>query len=165
MKESHIKLLHAIELGYKVNIDGKIISPSGKIIKGSKTAQGYNHTSALFNGKKFKVMAHRLQAYFKYGSKIFNEGIHVRHLNGIPDDNSFENIAIGTASENNMDKPKDVRVRAAVLSQANRKKRFKYNYEQIKDFYTKHGWQKTEKEFSISNPSTLHHILKKTNKP
>ena len=40
---------------------------------------------------------------------MFKEGIEVRHLNGNSKDNSFDNIEIGTHSENMMDIPKEKR--------------------------------------------------------
>lgn len=59
-------------------------------------------------------MVHQLQAYQKYGDLLFNDGIVVRHLNGVPTDNSWDNICIGTHSDNMLDKPKYVRERVAL---------------------------------------------------
>ncbi len=39
--------------------------------------------------------------------------VHVRHLNGAKENNCFSNIAMGTASDNSMDIPKEVRVSQA----------------------------------------------------
>lgn len=41
-------------------------------------------------------MIHRLQAYQKFGDKIYEDGIVVRYLNGDRYDNSYDNIGIGT---------------------------------------------------------------------
>ena len=47
---------------------------------------------------------------------MFRDGIQVRHLNGDPKDNSWDNIAIGTQSDNMMDIPIEERVRKAKLA-------------------------------------------------
>ena len=53
---------------------------------------------------------------------MFEEGIEVRHLNGDKTDNRWENIDIGTHSENMMDQPKEIRVRKS-----------KYAHEKVSD--------------------------------
>jgi hypothetical protein len=37
---------------------------------------------------------------FKYGDLLYEEGTVVRHLNGDPGSNAWDNIAIGTMSDN-----------------------------------------------------------------
>lgn len=46
------------------------------------------------------VYEHQVVALKKYGSRAAEDGIVVRHLNGIKDDNRPENIAIGTQTQN-----------------------------------------------------------------
>ena len=55
------------------------------------------------NGKRLYIPIHRLQAFQKFGMKMFEPGIEVRHLNNNNYDNSWDNIALGTRSENMLD--------------------------------------------------------------
>ncbi len=59
------------------------------------------------------VPVHRMQAYQKYGIVIFKKGMAARHLDGNPLNNRWENIVLGTYSDNMMDIPKKVRLRTA----------------------------------------------------
>jgi len=95
-------LLFAYNKGYRI-INGKIINPKGKTIKGHN-ANGYLNFGV--NTKEFhdNVPVHRLLAYQKYGNQILEEGIVVRHLDGNSLNNLEENIVIGTQSDNMMDK-------------------------------------------------------------
>lgn len=60
------------------------------------------------------VAIHRLQAYQKFGKKIFEKGIQVRHLNGNCKDNCYDNIVLGSPSQNSMDRSIDVRKSMAI---------------------------------------------------
>ena len=57
-------------------------------------------------------------AFQKFGIRLFDPGIEVRHLNG-PQDNRKESIEIGTKSQNMMDR--DPAVRKAIAAGAARK--------------------------------------------
>ena len=57
-----------------------------------------------------------MQAYQKFGNLIFQDNIQVRHLNNNSQDNSWDNIEIGTAKENAMDKFEHVRKNAATIA-------------------------------------------------
>jgi len=97
-----------------VKKDGTIIGVRGKPLKClSNSNSGYLYCTLRRDGKRRILNVHQLQAYQKYGDVIFNDSIHIRHLNGNPKDNSWDNISIGTQSDNMMDIPKDVRVRSA----------------------------------------------------
>ena len=97
--------------GYKINLEGKVFNNNREILG---TLGRYKYFTIRLNGKtNTKVKFHRLQAYVKYGEKLFEEGIEVRHFNGDNFDNSWDNILIGSHSDNMMDKPKDTRVRQA----------------------------------------------------
>lgn len=96
----------AYQAGYRVTEEGEVISPhSGKPLKLYLRKHGYlsfsyDHTD--------KVWVHRLQAFQKYGDRIYEKGIQVRHLDGNSVNNRADNIAIGTQSENMMDRrPED----------------------------------------------------------
>lgn len=98
----------AYQAGYRVTEQGDVISPySGKPLKLWMRKHGYmsfsyDHTD--------KVWVHRLQAFQKYGERIYEKGIQVRHLNGDSLDNRAENIAIGTQSDNMMDRRPEDRI-------------------------------------------------------
>ena len=101
----------AYEKGYRVTKDGQLLNPKGRKI-GSINSHRYERTT--INEKQKTIFTHRLQAYQKYGSKLFGDGIVVRHLNGNRLDNSWNNIAIGTQKDNAMDMPKEQRIRRAI---------------------------------------------------
>lgn len=96
------------EKGYSISPKGDMIRPDGSKIGGTKK-EGYMCTGLRFDDTTLSVFFHRLQAFQKYGNKLFEKGIVVRHLDGNPLNNSFENIAIGTDHDNAMDIPKEKR--------------------------------------------------------
>ena len=103
----------AYERGYRVTKDGHLLNPKGIKI-GAISSTGYYHFGFKINKKHTNILTHRLQAYQKYGDKLFQDGIMVRHLNANPLDNSFNNIAIGTNRDNQMDIPKEIRIKRAI---------------------------------------------------
>ena len=108
------KLQIAYERGYRVTKNGCLIGLRCKRV-GSINNDGYETTTILNNNKRIYIQTHRLQAYQKYGDKLFEDGIVVRHLNGNKLDNSCNNIAIGTSKDNAMDIPKHIRQKRAAL--------------------------------------------------
>jgi DNA-binding transcriptional regulator YiaG len=108
MSKSKELLIYVYNKGYRVNQDGDVISFTGQIRKPRLDSRGYLTFNINFNKCSWPISVHRLVAYQLYGDKIFKSGIQVRHLNGNKIDNSFKNIAIGTQSDNMMDKkPED----------------------------------------------------------
>jgi len=72
---------------------------------------------------------HFLVAYEKFGESFFEKDIQVRHLNGNYDDNSWDNIALGTSSQNANDRdPLERKIHALKTSWNNRR----FSEEQIK---------------------------------
>jgi hypothetical protein len=115
--------------GYKVTPEGTLLNPNGKPMKGSKDSQGYIRGSFRLDGKRTNFMIHCLQAYQKYGDKIYQKGILTRHLDSDKSNNSESNIAIGTHSDNMMDQPKEQRIAKAKHAAAARKR---HNYAVIR---------------------------------
>ena len=154
---------YAYDKGYRITKEGVFKNPEGKILKGYKH-NGYRKYKLRVPGnynKYYHFKLSRFQAYCKYGDKIYNEGIVVRHLNGIRDDDSWDNIAIGTQSENMMDKPKDVRMRASLIAASYNRK---YDVIKVREYYNKvKSYRKTQKHFGISSGATLHNILHRPN--
>ena len=116
MSKSNIGVVYAHSRGYRIK-NGEMISPSGATLKGSLTNAGYRRINlrvpGSHRGNSYRVMFHRLAAYQKFGEKIFDAELEVRHLDGDPQNNNYHNISIGTHSENMMDRRRSDRVRHA----------------------------------------------------
>lgn len=149
----------AFEKGYRINNKGEVIGLKGQVVGFTQT-NGYPTFKVRdVDNKNLNVSSHRLQAYQKYGDKIYDDGIVVRHLDGDKHNNTKDNIAIGSYSENYMDQPENVRASRAKHAASFLKK---YDNEEIKKFHSEHGsYAKTMERFNISSKGTLHHILKK----
>lgn len=162
MSKRNEVLISAFYAGYQVNTDGSVTSSIGNILKLKLNTSGnykYYSFSYRFNNKTESVKVHRLQAYQKFGPKMFERGIQVRHLNGKPLDNSFDNIAIGTVSENQMDISEDSRMKRALHATSSNRV---YNVKDVREFYKlEKSYTKTMEQFKISSKGTLHYILNK----
>lgn len=156
MERSKNELL-AIEKGYKITINGDILNPKEKILTGTIYNKNYKKFNIRLNEKHIPVKVHRLQAYQKFGEIIFNEDIVVRHLDGNGLNNSWDNIDIGSYSDNMMDKPKEERIRIA--SNANKK----YSDELVLEIkaYRDLGHTYTEimEKYNINSKGTLSYII------
>lgn len=152
----------AYKKGYRVCLDGSIVTPK-RTNKTRISTSGYPVFYVRSKNRAEQVLVHRLQAYQKYGDKMFEKGIEVRHSNGVRTDNSWDNILIGTHSDNMMDIPKHIRIAKAVHASSFNKK---HKHEDIIDFHNKNGrsYIKTMTEFNISSKGTLHFILNKNAK-
>lgn len=89
----------AFEKGYRADEYGRVISPKGKYVSLFLNTR-YLKFSLRIKGKIEKVRVHRLVAYQKYGESLYNPGIIVMHIDGISINNQYENIALGSQSEN-----------------------------------------------------------------
>lgn len=113
----HIMYAHA--RGYRVLKCGKVQSFTGTILKLRDRFKGKGRRAADspylefcapdLDGRSRSVMVHRLQAYQKFGRRMFEPGLVVRHKNDITRDNAWDNILLGTYSENSMDKSPEAR--------------------------------------------------------
>lgn len=108
----------AHERGYRVDVDGRVMSLMGRYLKCKKHKS--NHGNVYYyeftvydptTHKRGHVMVHKLQAYQKFDLLAFKDSI--RHLNGNSLDNSEENIDIGTQHDNYMDRDPNVRLEHA----------------------------------------------------
>lgn len=151
-------IIRCYEMGYRVSKEGLIESPHGRILKGSFW-RGYTCFSVRDGDNHMKIYAHRLQAYQKFGDKMFEPKILVRHLNDVGTDNRWDNIAIGTQSDNMMDMcPKKRKEKAIHAS----RKRKKYDNDKVKEFYAQcKSYSITMKEFGMTSKGTLSYILHK----
>lgn len=111
-------VLEAFEAGYDINKNGHLIRKD-KTIKSNFNGviNGYSYISLrLPSNSRAQVLIHKMQAYKKFGDSMFEKGIVVRHKNGIKTDNSWDNILIGTASENQLDIPEKIRIKSATIA-------------------------------------------------
>lgn len=144
--------------GYRVTMSGVLLNPKNIEI-GSLTGRYlYGSFKSKKNNVKLKrFSAHRLQAFQKYGNKLYEEGIMVRHKNGNPIDNSWDNILIGTNKENAMDIPEHIRISRALHASSFLRK---HDKEEVKKYYQEcKSYKKTMEKFNISSKGTLHYIL------
>jgi hypothetical protein len=156
--------IEAYNKGYRVTENGEVISHKGKTIKLYLGSAGYYKFSFRSEEKikdnRVSFCVHRLQAFQKYGQKLFRKGIEVRHKDGVKANNSWDNILIGTHSENMMDIPKHIRIEKALYATSFVRK---YDKEDVIKFHKENGnsYKKTMEEFGISSKGTLHFILNK----
>lgn len=108
-------LLTAIEKGYYISKEGIVFNKDGKEVK-PQIFNGYKRFSvrSSYLNHPMPIQFHRLQAYKKFGNKIFDPTLEVRHIDGNSLNNSLDNIELGTASENTFDKSKETRNRVAL---------------------------------------------------
>lgn len=118
----HEYIKEAVNRGYRIDSEtGNIISPTGKIrenkLFGSQRYPSFAMTKIINGVKKTASFpVHKFAAYCYFGDSAFT--LHVRHLNGNTLDNSLKNIALGSPSENEMDKPKSVRSNSAKIARS-----------------------------------------------
>ena len=79
------------------------VAPSGKLRSISAHTEGYGKFNIRVDRRCSTVFCHYLMAYQKFGIAAFEKGIWIRHLNGNRLDASFDNIAIGSPSDNHGD--------------------------------------------------------------
>jgi len=145
--------------GYVVTEDGILLNPKGIKIAGYLNHMGYYKTQIRVKGVITELCPHRLQAFQKYGNKLFEKGIIVRHLNGISTDNSWDNILVGTQSDNMLDIPEQIRIKKAKYAASFIKK---YDKTEVREYYSlTNSYKKTMEKFNISSKGTLHYILNK----
>lgn len=168
MSETDNIMILAYDRGYRV-VGGEVISPHTlkprKLYISNTGYPAFSYRKP--KGEKFVIKAHRMVAYQKYGDKMFQGGLQVRHLDGDKMNFSEDNIVIGTASENMMDIPKPIRerVQAAATRAASRVNR-KWSRDMVRAIRNRHNETKSYKivmeEFSISSKGTLYYILNHT---
>lgn len=154
----------AYHTGYRVTKDGQLVSFTGRKLKCFLNSSGY-YVETIRNPNKLnkglvQLRVHRLQAYQKFGDRIYKEGMVVRHLNGISTDNSWNNIAIGTCRDNSLDIPSEKRI--SMSRYAAKFMPLRYSHERI--FHIKEDRQKgmsyseLMRKYNISSKGTISYI-------
>jgi hypothetical protein len=159
MNKTNKAIIEIFNRGYRATSSGEILNPSGEIRK-LGVAKGYKRFTIRTKKDYVSIPVHRFVAYQKFNSELFSSDIQVRHLDGNPLNNSFDNIAIGTASDNMMDKTPEIRLKMALNATQYVKK---HNHEQIIQLYKKErSYKKVMEKFNIKSKGTLNFILKKS---
>lgn len=165
LSKSNQALIEAYNKGYKITDKGEVVGLKNKTLC-AKIHQGYKRFCIrLKSGERYIVNYHKLQAYQKFGDKIFEEGIVVRHLNGDSLDNSWENISIGTNSDNCLDKHpvvrKEVAINAARVMQ-NNIRTYEDRCKIYEDLKNKVSYKDIMKKHNISSKGTLSFMKNKS---
>lgn len=154
-------ILIAFNKGYSYDELGNIYGPKGNLKILNIRKDGYKTFSVRCERCMKCIKVHRFIAYNKYKNELFKEGIIVRHLDGDPLNNSYNNILIGTHSDNAMDISKYIRQTRAKY--ANRK----YSDEFIDELRSEYALGSTYKilkqKYNIPK-ATLSYYLSKTAK-
>lgn len=116
--EYHQRIRDAVNRGYYVTLCGKMFGPKGPLRVAKSGKQRYPTFSTNWGGRVYGIPVHKFVAYYRFGEASFAKGAQVRHLDGDTLNIKFTNIKVGTGSENQHDKPKEVRVRAAKAARA-----------------------------------------------
>lgn len=153
----------AYEKGYRIDKNGVVTSMNGRILKLRTNTCGYYVFGVKLYGNKVEnVTVHRFQAYTKFGNELYQPNIVVRHLNGNPLDNSYNNIAIGTIQDNVFDIPPEVRAMSAYIAS---RKRIKYDDDLVKLIRLDHengvSYKQLMQKYNISSKGTLNNIINK----
>ena len=157
--KSNKAIIEAYTRGYRV-IEGVLYNPSKISKKGWIDSRSYYSFSIKINKIKSHFPIHRLVAYQKFGNKLFEPGIQVRHLDGNSLNNLEDNIEIGTQSENMMDIPEEKRKTHSLLAATYNRQFTDEEVEQIRQFHENcHSYKKTLRKFNIADKSTLWYII------
>lgn len=155
----------ALIKGYTVTKEGILLNRNGVQVKGrvkDRKRDYYNFDIRIGprnENKKIHCMIHRLQAYQKFGDKIYEKGIVVRHLNGDRYDNSYDNIGIGTIIDNKNDIPKEL---ISINCGQIKRKYSKEIVENIrKDYENGLSYSSIMTKYHITSKGTIHYIIHK----
>jgi len=166
IKESKIAgaLVTIFNKGYHIN-NGDVISSTGKVLKLRKDTRGYLTFSCRpyprsVDQNNYRIPVHQLTGYQKYKDDIFGDDIAIRHLNGDKSNNTADNIAIGSQSDNMMDRsPKD-RLEHSLKAAGKRRKFTDNTVNNIKqDRNNGMTYKDIMLKYNITSKSSLHYIL------
>jgi len=164
MSKLNEAIVLAYNKGYRVSDDGRLLNKLGSELKGGFDTSGYR----IFGVRHIRsratsnVRVHRLRAYQTFGDEIFKDGIECRHLDGNKLNNSKSNIAIGTHSENMMDKTPTERSKHAAMASSSNRALSDEKLAELKEYHAIHrSYKKTMEKFGISSKGTLNYMLKK----
>lgn len=156
--KANLAIIQMFNKGYTCDKLGNVYNPKGHIVNGStrkfRNSEYYKTLSFKLDSIPYSILKHRFIAFCKFKHDLFKEEMVVRHLNGNSLDNSWNNIEIGTHSQNMMDIPREQRRKMASSP--------KYDHFQIikdskvmarKEVMEKHGMSSTGAYHYIVNRS------------
>ncbi len=165
LSKMHRGIVIAKEKGYYIDEDGLVYNADGQqrkvLLKNVRKPFYYYFHIRGYEPRKFnityKVEAHKLQAYQKFGDLLFRPGIQVCHINNDSLDNSWDNITIGTIKENRE------RISSYRESSDTKRKLRYYSDELVAKVRARRNEGKKYKEimeeFDISSLGSVHYIL------
>ncbi len=110
MKKVNAAIRYAADRGYTVDQLGNVYGPAGgklKLFEKRHTRMVY----LSFTVGDYKVKVHRFVAFLKFGKRALKKGVHVRHQDGDNFNNGWDNVLVGSQSQNERDKPIELRRR------------------------------------------------------
>jgi hypothetical protein len=148
--------------------DGRVTNAVGRERKcqigGRSPDRRYVFTVSLADGKKYPVMVHKLQAFQKFGEAMFEPGILVRHLDEDSLNNRPDNIALGTSTDNAMDRQPLVRKLHAQKAGRTASRHSEEFWQKVTaEYEAGDGYKVLGKRYGLS-PGTLSYRLSKTGK-
>ena len=117
MTKTQQRIVEAVARGYYI-VDGLLFSKRQLLSIKRCGTQRYPTFSTNWGGLMYSVPVHQFAAFFYYGAKSFNPKLCVRHRDGNTENFKKSNIILGTPSENNLDKPSHIRIKAAKMARA-----------------------------------------------
>lgn len=151
-----------VKRGYTMTDNGECFNPKGQKISGIVSTSGYLRSAIKVDGKHTQFKFHRFMGYLKFGDRIYQQGMQIRHLDGNPQNNSRENIEIGTQRDNSYDIPKEKRLQSALKATQKVKR---YSDEDVIKMKEMHNngvpYSTIMKTFGISSKGTLSFIINK----
>lgn len=158
MNKRNKSILFAIEKGYDY-IDG-FMCYKGRPLKLFLKGKYYFFGFKTYDKTVCNIPIHRFIGYKKFGDRIFDKSLHVRHLDSNSLNNSYDNIGIGTFSENMMDKSPELRRDTAIKASLAAKK---HDHEKIIDLHKKgYSYDKIMNELGTKSKGTISFIIRKS---
>ena len=157
-------LIWAYKKGY-IAKNNQVISHLGNSLKLRKT-KGYLNFSVrpdweTNRTRTYNIYIHRLVAYEKFGDKMFDGDLLVRHLDENPLNNHPDNLELGTDHDNMMDRKPEARLRYALKATIVNRKFSDLEIELIRQDSKIHKltYPQIMKKWNISSKGTLSYII------
>lgn len=113
---THTKTTRAIveadKRGYHSDCQGNIYNPGWSSVQGYTGGEYHTFTIRL-DGEPVKIPSHRFIMYQMHGDRALSADVEVRHGIYGKHCNAWNNLELGSRSENMMDKPQEARIKQA----------------------------------------------------
>lgn len=161
--------VHALALGYKITVEGVAISPTGleRKLRCNKddNRRTYWHFTVQDPITKISrpVPVHILQAIQKFGADAVKSADLVRHLDGDSLNNHYDNIALGTHTDNYMDRTPESRREHALKAARVQRKLSDEDVARLRALHkTGRSGNSLAEEFGLSKSTVSYIVNKKT---